>query len=131
MRKFLAGMAAISLLLVASASAGDGADNPEEAVEGFLNAMKTCDAEAIVEYLPAGEDQEFTDEDLEELEEELEGMSDMMSEMEFDITGSEVEGDNATVTAELTIMGQLIEEEYEVMKQNGKWVMASGLSGGS
>ena len=47
----------------------------------------------------------------------------MLSEIEFEILSSVIEGEKRIVIVEMTIMGQSSEAEFEFMKENGKWVM--------
>ena len=44
----------------------------------------------------------------------------MLSEIEFEILSSVIEGEKRIVIVEMTIMGQSSEAEFEFMKENGK-----------
>lgn len=123
MRRLFAGVAVVALGLLI-ACGGGGSSNPEAAVKGMFDAMKAGDLDAMMEYMPEAERQELTDED----REMAEGMLGMLSEMEYEILGSEVseDGETATVTVEMTFMGQTQEEEIDLMKENGKWVVSGG-----
>ena len=120
MRKILAVLGVVGLAVMACG--GGGASTPEDAVNGMYNALKTGDLDAMMQYAPASEREEITDED----REEFQSMAGMFESMEFEVIGSEIEGDEAVVTIEMTFMGQSSEEEMELMKENGSWVITGG-----
>lgn len=122
MRKFLAGAVAISLLV---ACGGGGGGGPEDAVAGFFDALKAGDIDKVMEYVPEAEREEITDED----REAFQMVAGMMSEIEYTIVGSEVEGDQATVTVEITFMGETEEQEIHLQKESGGWVISEGAGG--
>lgn len=122
MRKFFAGVVVLSLLV---ACGGGGGGSPEDAVKGFFDAMKAGDIDKLMEYVPESEKEEITDED----REAFQMVAGMMSELEYNVVGSEVEGDEATVTVEITFMGETEEQEIDLIKEGGKWVI-SGDGGG-
>ncbi|MBN1434846.1 DUF4878 domain-containing protein [Candidatus Fermentibacterales bacterium] len=123
MRKIVAGFAIIALFT--ACGGGGGASDPEAAVKGMFDAMKSGDLDAMAQYMPAEAREELanmSDED----KEMTEGMLSMFSAVEFNILGSEVEGETAVVTVEIDFMGQKQEEEIELMLEDGKWVVTEG-----
>jgi len=125
MRKLFALLGLVGMLVMACGGAGGGASNPEAAVNGAFNALKSGDLDAMVQYMPVDERSEITDMSDEERE-MAEGMLAMMAALEFEVKGSVVTGETAVVTVEMTFMGQTEEEEVELMLENGNWVITSG-----
>ncbi len=123
MRKILAVLGLAGLLVMACG--GGGASSPEDAVNGMFAALKSGDIDAMAQYLPEEDRSEITEMSDEE-KEMVEGMLAMMSALEYKIIGSEIEGDVALVTIEMTFMGETNEEEVELMLENGSWVVTSG-----
>lgn len=123
MRKILAVLGLVGLLVMACG--GGGASSPEDAVNGMFAALKSGDIDAMAQYLPEEDRSEITEMSDEE-KEMVEGMLAMMSALEYKIIGSEIEGDVALVTIEMTFMGETNEEEVELMLENGSWVVTSG-----
>ena len=124
MRKILAVLSIAGLALMACGGGG-GASSPEDAVNGMFAALKSGDIDAMVQYMPEDERSEITDMSDEE-KEMVEGMLVMMSAIEYEIKGSEIDGDVAVVTIEISFMGEIEEEEVELMLENGSWVVTSG-----
>ncbi len=124
MRKFLAALGVVGLVLVACGGGG-GASTPEDAVRGAFDAMKAGDIDAMAQYVPAEDRSEITDMSDED-KEMMQGMLSIMASMEFEIIGSEIDGDVAVVTIEMTFMGETDEEEVELMNENGSWVITDG-----
>ena len=124
MRKILAVLSIAGLALMACGGGG-GASSPEDAVNGMFAAMKSGDIDAMAQYMPEDERSEITDMSDEE-KEMVEGMLVMMSAIEYEIKGSEIDGDIAVVTIEISFMGETEEEEVELMLENGSWVVTSG-----
>ncbi len=124
MRKILAVLSIAGLALMACGGGG-GASSPEDAVNGMFAALKSGDIDAMVQYMPEDERSEITDMSDEE-KEMVEGMLVMMSAIEYEIKGSEIDGDIAVVTIEISFMGETEEEEVELMLENGNWVVTSG-----
>ncbi|RKZ09708.1 hypothetical protein DRQ25_05410 [Candidatus Fermentibacteria bacterium] len=124
MRKILAVLSIAGLALMACGGGG-GASSPEDAVNGMFAAMKSGDIDAMAQYMPEDERSEITDMSDEE-KEMVEGMLVMMAAIEYEIKGSEIDGDVAVVTIEISFMGETEEEEVELMLENGSWVVTSG-----
>ena len=125
MRKILAALGIAGLVFMACGGGGGGASSPEDAVSGMFGALKSGDIDAMAQYMPEAERSEITDMSDEE-KEMAEGMLSMMSGMEFEIKGSEIDGETAVVTIEITFMGETEEEDVELMLENGVWVITSG-----
>ncbi len=125
MRKILAVFGVMGLVVMACGGGGGGASTPEEAVNGAFNAMKSGDIDAMAQYMPEEDRSEITDMSDED-KEMMQGIFSVMSAMEFEILGSEIDGETAVVTVEMTIMGQTQEQEVELMLENGSWVMTDG-----
>jgi len=123
MRKILAVLGFAGLIVMACG--GGGASSPEDAVNGMFDAMKSGDIDAMAQYLPEDERSEITDMSDEE-KEMIQGMLAMMSAIEYEIKGTEIDGDVAVVIIEMTFMGETNEEEVELMMENGNWVVVSG-----
>ncbi len=124
MRKILAVLSIAGLALMACGGGG-GASSPEDAVNGMFAAMKSGDIDAMAQYMPEDERSEITDMSDEE-KEMVEGMLAMMAAIEYEIKGSEIDGDVAVVTIEISFMGETEEEEVELTLENGSWVVTSG-----
>jgi len=124
MRKILAVLGLAGLVFMACGGGG-GASNPEDAVNGAFNAMKSGDIDAMVQYMPESERSEITDMTDEE-KEMMQGMLSMMSALEFEVKGSEIDGETAVVTVEITFMGETEEEDVDLMLENGVWVITNG-----
>ena len=123
MRKILAVLSIAGLALMACGGGG-GASSPEDAVNGMFDAMKSGDIDAMAQYMPEEDRSEITEMSDEE-KEMVEGMLTMMSALEYEIKGTEIDGDAAVVTVEVTFMGDTDEQEVELMKENGSWVITS------
>jgi hypothetical protein len=123
MRKILVVLSIAGLALMACG--GGGASSPEDAVNGMFDAMKSGDIDAMAQYMPEDQRSEITDMSDEE-KEMVQGMLAMMSAIEYEIKGSEIDGDYAVVTIEITFMGETEEEEMDLMLENGTWVVTSG-----
>jgi len=124
MRKFLAVLSIAGLALMACGGGG-GASSPEDAVKGMFDAMKSGDIDAMAQYMPEDQRSEITEMSDEE-KEMVQGMLAMMSAIEYEIKGTEIDGDVAVVTIEITFMGETEEEDVELMKENGVWVVTEG-----
>ena len=124
MRKILAVLSIAGLALMACGGGG-GASSPEDAVNGMFAAMKAGDIDAMAQYMPEDERSEITDMSDEE-KEMVEGMLVMMAAIEYEIKGSEIDGDAAVVTVEISFMGDTEEEEIGLTLENGSWVVTSG-----
>ena len=124
MRKILAVLSIAGLALMACGGGG-GASSPEDAVNGMFDAMKAGDIDAMAQYMPEEDRAEITDMSDEE-KEMVQGMLAMMSAIEYEIKGTEIDGDVAVVTIEITFMGETEEEDVELMKENGVWVVTEG-----
>lgn len=124
MRKILAVLGVVGLAVMACGGGG-GASTPEDAVNGAFNAMKSGDIDAMAQYVPEADRSEITDMSDED-KEMMQGMLSLMSAMEFKVLGSEIDGETATVTMEMTFMGETEETEVELMLENGSWVITSG-----
>ena len=124
MRKILAVLSIAGLALMACGGGG-GASSPEEAINGMLAALKSGDIDAMAQYMPEDERSEITDMSDEE-KEMVQGMLSMMAAIEYEIKGSEIDGDVAVVTVEISFMGETEEEEMELTLENGSWVVTSG-----
>ena len=121
MRKVLAILSIAGLVIMACG--GGGAGSPEDAVQGYLDAMKSGDIDGMMQYMPESEREEMTDEEKEMAEEALS----FMSAIEFKIISSAIDGEEAVVTLEINFMGQVEEQEVELFMENGKWVIAEGV----
>lgn len=124
MRKILAVLGVVGLAVMACGGGG-GASTPEDAVNGAFNAMKSGDIDAMAQYMPEADRSEITDMSDED-KEMMQGMLGLMSAMEFKVIGSEIDGETAIVTMEMTFMGETEESEVELMLENGSWVITSG-----
>jgi len=124
MRKILAVLGLAGLVIMACGGGG-GASTPEDAVTGFFDAMKSGDIDAMMQYAPEAERGEITEED----REMFAAVAGMMESMELNVVGSEIDGDEAVVTVEITFMGETNEEEIDLMKENGSWVITDGAGG--
>lgn len=125
MRKILAVLGIASLAMMACGGGGGGASTPEDAVSGMFDALKAGDLDAMAQYLPADERAEIenmSDED----KEMAQAMFAMLGDMDIEILGSEIEGDEAVVMVEITFMGETEEDEVELMMEDGKWVVTEG-----
>ncbi|MEN8208754.1 MAG: hypothetical protein ABFR50_05845, partial [Candidatus Fermentibacteria bacterium] len=114
MRKILAVLSIAGLALMACG--GGGASSPEDAVNGMFDAMKSGDIDAMAQYLPEDERSEITEMSDEE-KEMAQGMLAMLSAMEYEIKGTEIDGDVAVVTIEITFMGETEEEDVELTQE--------------
>jgi len=123
MRKILAVLAVTGLVFMACG--GGGASTPEDAVKGAFDAMKSGDIDAMAQYMPEAERSEITEMSDEE-KEMMQGMLAIMGDMEVKVLGSEIDGDHAVVSVEITFMGETEEEEVDLMNENGSWVITSG-----
>lgn len=121
MRKILAVLGVVGLAVMACG----GASNPEDAVKGAFDAMKSGDIDAMAQYMPEAERSEITDMSDED-KEVMQGMLSMMAALEYNIVSSEVDGETALVNVEFTFMGETSEDEVELMLENGSWVITSG-----
>ncbi len=121
MRKILA-VISVAGLVIMTCGGGGGAGSPEDAVNGMFTALKNADIDAMMQYMPESERETISDED----REMAESMLGMMSDIEFEILNSEVDGDNATVTINFTFMGDTQEQDIDLMKENGRWVVTNG-----
>ena len=121
MRKLLAVLSIAGLVIMACG--GGGAGNPEDAVKGYLDAMKSGDIGGMMQYMPESEREEMTDEEKEMAEE----MLSFMSAVQFEIMGSEIDGEEAVVILEIDFLGQVDEQEVELFMENGKWVISEGV----
>lgn len=124
MRKILA-VLSIAGLAIMACGGGGGASSPEDAVNGMFDAMKSGDIDAMAQYMPEDQRSEITEMSDEE-KEMVQGMLAMMSAIEYEIKGTEIDGDVAVVTIEITFMGETEEEDVELMKENGVWVVTEG-----
>ena len=124
MRKILAVLGFVGLIVMACGGGG-GASSPEDAVNGMFDAMKSGDIDAMAQYMPEDDRAEITEMSDEE-KEMVQGMLAMMSAIEYEIKGTEIDGDVAVVTIEITFMGETEEEDVELMKENGVWVVTEG-----
>ena len=124
MRKFLAVLSIAGLALMACGGGG-GASSPEDAVKGMFDAMKSGDIDAMAQYMPEDQRSEITEMSDEE-KEMVQGMLAMMSAIEYEIKGTEIDGYVAVLTIEITFMGETEEEDVELMKENGVWVVTEG-----
>ena len=124
MRKILAVLSIAGLALMACGGGG-GASSPEDAVNGMFAAMKSGDIDAMAQYMPEDERSEITEMSDEE-KEMVEDMLVMMAAIEYEIKGSEIDGDVAVVTVEISFMGETEEQEVELTLENGSWVVTSG-----
>ncbi|NOQ21812.1 MAG: DUF4878 domain-containing protein [Candidatus Aegiribacteria sp.] len=122
MRKILAVLGVVGLVFMAC---GGGVSSPEDTVNGMFDAMKSGDIDAMAQYMPEDERSEITDMSDEE-KEMVEGMLTMMSAIEYEIKGTEINGDIAVVTIEINFMGEIDESDVELMLENGSWVVTSG-----
>lgn len=125
MRKLLAVLGIAGLAIMACGGGGGGASSPEDAVNGMFSAMKNGDFDAMAQYLPADERAEIenmSDED----KEMAQSMLAMLGDMDIKVLGSEIDGEEAVVTVEMTFMGETQEEEIELVMENGSWVVVSG-----
>ena len=123
MRRLFAGVAVVALGLLI-ACGGGGASNPEAAVKGMFDAMKSGDIDGMMQYMPADEREELSDEE----REMAQGMMAMFAELEYEIVGSEVseDGETATVTVKITFMGETEEDDIDLMMEDGSWVVTNG-----
>ncbi len=124
MSKILAVLGIAGLALMACGGGG-GASSPEDAVQGMFDAMKNGDIDAMAQYLPADDREEIqnmSDED----KQMAEGMFAMFSDRGLEITGSEFDGETATVHVKVTVMGQTQEDDVDLQMENGSWVITSG-----
>ena len=124
MRKILAVLSIAGLALMACGGGG-GASSPEDAVNGMFAAMKSGDIDAMAQYMPEDERSEITDMSDEE-KEMAQDMLAIMGDMEMEIKSTEIDGETAVVTIEVTFMGNTDEDEVELMLENGSWVITSG-----
>lgn len=125
MRKILAVLGIAGLAIMACGGGGGGASSPEDAVNGMFAAMKDGDLDAMAQYLPEaerGDIENMTDEE----KEMAQAMFAMLGDMDVKVLGSEINGEEAVVTIEVTFMGETEEDEVELMMENGSWVVTSG-----
>ncbi|OPL20022.1 MAG: hypothetical protein AVO35_00760 [Candidatus Aegiribacteria sp. MLS_C] len=125
MRRILAVLSIVGLAVMACGGGGGGANSPEDAVNGMFNALKSGDLDAMAQYMPADERAEF--ENMSDEEKQMaEGMLAMFGEIDVKVLGSEIEGEEAVVTIELTFMGETEQDEVELMMEDGRWVVTDG-----
>lgn len=125
MRRILAVLSIAGLAVMACGGGGGGASSPEAAVNGMFNALKNGDLDAMAQYMPADERAEFDNMSSEE-KEMTEGMLVFFSDIDVKVLGSEIDGEEAVVTIEITFMGETEEDEVELMLEDGRWVVTSG-----
>ncbi len=116
MLRVISGAIIIGLLVLAC---GGGAGSPEAVVKSFFDAMKSGDIDKALTYLPADEVNEDT-------KAGLEMAAAFIGMMEIEITGSEIDGDNAIVTVKMTIMGEETEDEIALELEGGSWKLSEG-----
>lgn len=121
MRKILA-VLGIAGLVIMACGGGGGASSPEDAVTGMFDALKAGDIDGMMQYMPESERGEVSDEDKEMFQQ----MAGMFESMEVEVLGSEIDGETAVVMVNITFMGETSEEEVELMKENGSWVISDG-----
>jgi len=99
----------------------DGPEDPADAVKAFMAAMVAADAERMMPYLPQERREAFSESDRESLERN----SRFLSEIEYEVISSELneQGDSATVTVQLTVMGHTAPKEMTAVVENGRWVV--------
>ena len=121
----LAVLGVVGIVVMACGGDGGGASTPEDAVNGAFNAMKSGDIDAAAQYMPEADRSEINDMSDEDRE-MMQGTFATMSEMEFNVLSSEIDGETAVVTVEMTTMGQSMKQEVDLIKENGRWVMTGG-----
>lgn len=114
MRKLLVVLSIAGLVIMACG--GGGAGNPEDAVKGFFDAVKAGDIDKASEFVQGG----IPEEERPMLAE----IGPMFEMMEFEVTGSEIEGDEAVVYISIGFMGESDEDEVECVLDGGKWKLA-------
>jgi outer membrane lipoprotein SlyB len=116
MLRVISGAVVVGLLVLAC---GGGAGSPEAAVKGFFDAMKDGDIDKALTYMPSAE---ITD----DTRAGLEMAAAFIDMMEIEVVGSEIDGDKATVTVKMTIMGEETEEEIPLVLEGGSWKLSQG-----
>ena len=114
MRKLLAVLGIAGLVIMACG--GGGAGNPEDAVKGFFDAIKGGDIDKASEFVQGG-----IPEDERPMLAEIGPMFEMM---EFEVTGSEIDEEEAIVFVSIGFMGETSEDEIECVLDDGKWKLA-------
>ncbi len=113
MRKFLVVLSIVGLALMACG--GGGAGNPEDAVQGFFDAVKDGNIDKAAEFIQGGipEDERPM----------LAEMGPVFEMMEIEVTGSEIaeDGENAVVFFSIGFMGETTEDEIELILDDGNW----------
>ncbi len=104
---------------------GNGGGGPEDAVQGMFDAVKAGDLDAMAEYMPAEARAEFDSMSADDRE-MARNMLGMLREIEFEILGSEVDGNQAVVHVSVTFMGDSQEDDIELIKEDNKWVITEG-----
>ncbi|KAA1419918.1 DUF4878 domain-containing protein [Mumia zhuanghuii] len=125
------GAALVALVLVVLAavflfgsSGGSGAGSPEDATQQFIDAVQDGDCDALVEVTT---DDFRNGEGADKCKESLEGedggagMLKALRDADFTIKDSKVDGDEATVTLSLEMLGTTVDQEVELEKQGGGW----------
>lgn len=115
MRKLLAVLGIAGLVIMACG--GGGAGNPEDAVKGFYDALKGGDVDKASEFIVGGIPEEERPMFAE--------IGPAIGMMEFEVTGSEIseDGNSAVVFTSIDFMGDVQEDEVEVVLDNGVWKM--------
>lgn len=118
-KKFLPIIAVMLLLAIVLTGCGKG-ETPEQAVTSALNAIKNEDWETAEKYFTG----EFSEEDLENSEDEGEILNLLFRNLSFNIVSSSEDGDTATVKTELTnidmnvLMKEYIREAMAIAMEN-------------
>ena len=114
MLRVISGVVIIGLLVLAC---GGGAGSPEAVVNGYFDAIKSGDIDKALTYLPA-------DEVNEDAKAGLEMVADFYNLMEIEVIGSEIDGDKAIVTYNITFMGEETEDEITLVLEGGSWKLS-------
>ncbi|HEU0023523.1 MAG TPA: nuclear transport factor 2 family protein [Thermoleophilaceae bacterium] len=123
--------ALLSLAVLALGSCGGDESDPEQVVRDFVKATnerdsdKLCDELLSAEFIAQSTGAE--EGDTQACKEQLEAVTGLRLTL-VEVRGTEVDGDDATVTAILRVQGQRQRRVFRLEKQDGEWKLAGGSS---
>jgi ketosteroid isomerase-like protein len=125
----VAALLALSLLALGSCDGDDG--DPKQVVRDFVKATNERDSDRLCDDLLSAEfiaqSTGAKEGDTEACKEQLEAVTGLRLSL-VEVRGSEVDGDDATVTAILRVQGQRQRRVFRLEKQDGDWKLAGGSS---
>lgn len=126
----LIGGAAVLLVAVVAGAVfllgdgGGGGSTAEDASEKFLSAMKDMDCDALVavttDDFRNGEGADKCKESLKD-EQSSEGMAKALKDAEYTLKDTKVDGDKATSTVTMKMMGSEYDQKLDLVKEGDEW----------